>query len=89
MRLRHSNPLIVLAITIAIDDSAGFGHDFYIGADEESSVPNGITEIGIPDRDSGIQELQWVVPEDLRGIRFACTVPGHYFLMQGDFTVAP
>ena len=71
-----------------IDNTAGFAHNFYIGADEELMVPSGTTDVGIPDWETGIQELEWIVPEDITDLRFACTVPGHYTLMQGDFTIA-
>ena len=76
-------------VLFRIDNTAFFAHNFYIGADEILAMPNGTTDVGIPDWTSGVQELEWVVPDDLTGIRFACTVPGHYFLMQGDFTIAP
>ena len=45
-------------------------------------------DFGIPDWETGVQEIEWVVPDDLSGVRFACTVPGHYFTMQGDFVVS-
>ena len=76
-------------IVFRIDNTAGFTHNFWIGSDDELVVPNGATDVGIPDWDSGVQELEWVVPDDLTGLRFACTVPGHYSLMQGDFAVTP
>jgi azurin len=28
------------------------------------------------------------VPADISGLKFGCTVPGHYALMQGTFSVA-
>jgi azurin len=28
------------------------------------------------------------VPDDVSGLKFGCTVPGHYSLMQGTFSVA-
>lgn len=76
-------------VVFRVDNTAGFAHNFYIGADEELMVPAGTTEVGIPDWDLGVQELEWVVPDDIEGLRFACTVPGHYTLMQGDITIAP
>lgn len=76
-------------VVFRIDNTAGFAHNFWIGSDDELAVPNGATDVGIPDWDSGVQELEWVVPDDLTGLRFACTVPGHYALMQGDFAVRP
>jgi uncharacterized cupredoxin-like copper-binding protein len=88
-------PLPEIAVTpgetvlFRIDNTANFAHNFWIGTDEELVVVNGTTDVGIPDWDSGVQELEWVVPDDLTGLRFACTVPGHYALMQGDFTLTP
>ena len=76
-------------VIFRIDNTAGFAHNFYIGADADLMVPSGSTEVGIPDWDNGVQELEWTVPEDVTDLRFACTVPGHYILMQGDFTVSP
>ena len=76
-------------VVFRIDNTAGFAHNFWIGTDDELMVPNGATDVGIPDWDSGVQELEWVVPDDLTGLRFGCTVPGHYTLMQGDFTITP
>jgi uncharacterized cupredoxin-like copper-binding protein len=75
-------------VVFRIDNTAGFAHNFYIGSDEELSLPSGTTSVGIPDWETGVQELAWVVPEDVSGLRFACTVPGHYYTMQGDFTIS-
>lgn len=93
--LQEGEPMLEIAVTpgesvvFRIDNTAGFAHNFYIGADEELSLLNGLTDVGIPDWETGVQELEWVVPEDISNLRFACTVPGHYILMQGDFVVTP
>ena len=76
-------------VVFRIDNTAGFPHNFYIGPDDELRVMGGSTDTGIPDWDIGVQELEWVVPDDVSDIRFACTVPGHYYTMQGDFIVTP
>ena len=76
-------------ITFQIDNTAGFGHNFYIGTDQELSVPAATTEVGLPDWSTGVQELEWVVPDDITDLKFGCTVPGHYTLMQGTFSVSP
>lgn len=76
-------------VLFRVDNTAGFAHNFYIGPDEELMVPSATTEIGLSDWDTGVKEMTWVVPDDLTDVRFACTVPGHYTLMQGDFTIAP
>ena len=73
-------------ITFRIDNTAGFDHNFYIGTDEQLIVPAGTTDVGIPTWQSGVQELTWVVPADITGLKFGCTVPGHYALMQGTFS---
>jgi uncharacterized cupredoxin-like copper-binding protein len=75
-------------ITFRIDNTAGFDHNFHIGTDAELSVPNAVTPAGIPTWQSGVQEYTWVVPEDISGLKFGCTVPGHYALMQGTFSLA-
>ena len=75
-------------ITFRVDNQAGFDHNFYIGTDEQLIVPAGTTDVGIASWSSGVQELTWVVPADITGLKFGCTVPGHYSLMQGTFSVA-
>ena len=75
-------------ITFRIDNTAGFDHNFYIGTDDQLIVPAGTTDVGIPTWQTGVQELTWVVPADITGLKFGCTVPGHYALMQGTFSVA-
>ena len=75
-------------VIFRIDNTAGFDHNFYIGTDAELNVPNATTATGIPMWQSGVQELTWVVPADISGLKFGCTVPGHYALMQGTFSLA-
>ena len=76
-------------VIFRVTNTAGFPHNFYLGADDDLRVMGGTTDVGIPDWNTGVQELEWVVPEDVSDIRFACTVPGHYNTMQGDFTISP
>jgi hypothetical protein len=76
-------------VLFRVTNTSGFAHNFYIGPDDELSVMGGTTDVGIPNWETGVQEMEWVVPEDISGLRFACTVPGHYFTMQGDFTLSP
>ena len=76
-------------VIFRINNTAGFAHNFWIGPDSELQVPGGQTDVGLPEWSSGVQELEWVVPEDVSELRFACTVPGHYYTMQGDFVVTP
>ena len=75
-------------VLFRIDNTAGFDHDFYIGTDDQLMAPSATTDTGIPPWQTGVQELEWVVPADISGLKFGCTVPGHYTLMQGTFSVA-
>jgi uncharacterized cupredoxin-like copper-binding protein len=76
-------------VLFRVDNTAGFDHNFYIGTDEELSVPSATTEVGIPTWGTGVRELEWTVPEDIGGLKFGCTVPGHYFTQQGTFSIRP
>ena len=43
-------------VRFEIDNTAGFPHNFYIGADEELYRPFGnTTDVGIPDWSTGVQ----------------------------------
>jgi uncharacterized cupredoxin-like copper-binding protein len=75
-------------VTFRIDNQAGFDHNFYIGTDDQLMVPSATTDVGIPPWQTGVQEVTWTVPADITGLKFGCTVPGHYSLMQGTFSVA-
>ena len=74
-------------VLFRVTNTAGFDHNFYVGTDDVLSAPNATTEVGIPTWPSGVQELEWTVPEDVAGLKFGCTVPGHYSIMQGTFLV--
>jgi uncharacterized cupredoxin-like copper-binding protein len=90
---RNGEKLTDIAVTpgetviFRVDNTAGFAHNFYIGQDDELMAPSATTDVGIPDWESGVMELEWVVPDDITGLKFGCTVPGHYPLMQGTFSV--
>jgi uncharacterized cupredoxin-like copper-binding protein len=73
-------------VRFEVDNIAGFSHNFRIGTDQELSVPNATGQAGIPDWSTGVQTLEWTVPES-DGLKFGCTVPGHYALMQGTFSI--
>jgi hypothetical protein len=75
-------------VLIRVDNTAGFDHSFWIGTEEQLHEPMGVTDIGIPMWTSGTRELMWTVPEDVSGVMFGCTVPGHFELMHGDIVVA-
>jgi hypothetical protein len=73
-------------VRFRVDNTAGFPHNFMIGTDAQlSSAASGLP--GIPDWSQGVQELEWTVAADIGGLKFGCTVPGHYSLMQGTFSV--
>jgi hypothetical protein len=75
-------------IEFLIDNTAGFDHNFYIGTAEELQVPFGETDEGIPTWQTGVETYTWTVPEaGAQGLQFACTVPGHYALMNGDIVI--
>jgi len=73
-------------VRFEVDNTAGYSHNFHIGTDTELSVPGAIGQGGIPDWDSGVQTYEWTVP-DSEALKFGCTVPGHYALMQGTFSI--
>jgi len=74
-------------IEFVIDNIAGFDHNFWIGTPDVLSAPNAETDVGIPTWQSGEQTVTWTVPEDGGALQFACTVPGHYTTMHGDFVI--
>ena len=76
------------SVLFRVDNTAGFDHNFHIGTEAELSVPNASDMPGIPTWSSGVQELAWEVPADVTSLKFGCTVPGHYPLMQGTFSSA-
>ena len=76
-------------VEFVVDNVAGFDHNFFIGTPDELMVPFGETQDGITTWSSGVQTYTWTVPEaGVDGLQFACTVPGHYQSMHGDFVIA-
>jgi uncharacterized cupredoxin-like copper-binding protein len=78
-------------IEFEVTNTAGFSHNFFIGPEEELSTTTGDIPgaTGIPEWDTEEpMTLTWTVPEDVTGLQFACTVPGHYGTMHGDFVTA-
>lgn len=76
-------------LVFRIDNATGFTHNFFIGSDDELSVSDATTAVGIPDWQNGENEIEWTVPDDISGLKFGCTVPGHYRSMQGTFSLSP
>lgn len=75
-------------ITFKVTNAAGFPHNFYIGTDQQLMNAQNADMVGIPDFAEGTQEVTWTVPADVTGLKFGCTVPGHYQIMQGTFVAA-
>lgn len=78
-------------VIIEVNNTSGIKHDFYIGTDEELKVPEGTTDTGltawIRNGDTRIKQLEWTVPDDISGLKFGCTILGHYDAMQGTFSL--
>ena len=72
-----------------VTNSAGFDHNFYIGTANvlEGNATAGLAGVAV--FSTGTQSFTWTVPSDLTGLQFACTLPGHYPTMNGDFVVQP
>jgi uncharacterized cupredoxin-like copper-binding protein len=76
-------------IVFKITNTAGFPHNFWIGPDMSLMSNQTTGLVGIPDwTDNAPKELTWVVPADPTAVKFGCTFPGHYMLMNGTFSVA-
>lgn len=76
-------------ILFRVANTAGYDHNFYIGPDERLAANDVAGLPGIPTYIEGTEEFEWVVPEDVTSLMFGCTVPGHYQLMKGTFSIAP
>jgi plastocyanin len=74
-------------VTFEVTNESGVvPHNFYVG-DPKSLEANAKPQLkGIPEFNSGTQSFTWTVEGEGR-LQFACTVPGHYPLMHGDFIV--
>ena len=96
LQFTDENGMIVNAIPVTpgetiefvVDNTAGFDHNFYIGTAEELQGSFAETDVGIPTWQSGVQTVTWTVPEEgAEVLQFACTVPGHYTPMHGNFQI--
>lgn len=72
-------------VLFRVDNTAGFEHSFYIGSESELEEHLGVTDTGIAMWVEGIRESEWTVPDDVTGLLFGCTVPGHFTSMHGTF----
>ncbi|MFO1541206.1 MAG: hypothetical protein ACKOTZ_12320, partial [Chloroflexota bacterium] len=68
-----------------VTNSAGYSHNFWIGTDQQLMMNQVAGLPGIPEYNTGVMEFDWTVPADITGLKYGCTVPGHYSLMQGVF----
>jgi hypothetical protein len=86
---RAGQPVRALAVRpgetleISVGNQARFAHNLFIGdhdllaADQTDGMP------GVDDFSGGVRTFTWVVPTDVHGLWFGCTVVGHFSLMQG------
>jgi uncharacterized cupredoxin-like copper-binding protein len=73
--------------TFRITNSAGFAHDFHIGADADLAADKaGLAGLG--QYSNGTQEFSYTF-DGAGPLMFGCTVPGHYGLMKGTFDIQP
>lgn len=75
-------------VRFEVDNTAGYSHNFLIGTDDALLADDRANLVGIPDWESGVQTFEWTVPTEGE-LKFGCTVPGHYALMQGTFSIEP
>jgi uncharacterized cupredoxin-like copper-binding protein len=76
------------AYTFRITNSANFAHDFYIGTAQDLQSRNTQNLKGIPEFNSETKEFEYTFATS-GSLQFACTVPGHYTTMHGDFVLQP
>jgi mono/diheme cytochrome c family protein len=75
-------------VRFVVENTAGFEHNFKLGTAEELEQASADADLpGTPVFTEGTQEYVWEVPSDATGLQYACTVPGHYPSMHGDFQI--
>ena len=75
-------------VRFEVENTAGYEHNLWVGTDAELNVPNATTAAGVKGFTSGTQTFDFTVPES-GDLKFGCTVPGHYGLMQGALAIQP
>lgn len=70
-------------VKFAVENTAGFDHNFYIGTAQDLQANNTANLEGVPPFPSGTKEFTVTFDKDVQ-LQFACTVPGHYQSMHGD-----
>jgi hypothetical protein len=76
-------------IHFEVTNSAGFSHNLYIGPPEQLATNQTAGLPGVPDFTEGTQSFDYTVTAETASLEYACTIPGHYQLMRGTFTVEP
>jgi mono/diheme cytochrome c family protein/uncharacterized cupredoxin-like copper-binding protein len=74
-------------VTFRVTNTAGFDHNFYLGAPDVLSTTTTMTSAdlpGIATFKDGTQEFTYTF-ESTDPLQFACIIPGHYGPMHGDF----
>ncbi len=69
--------------------SGAVPHNFYIGPKEKLEANDTAELKGVPEFTTGTQTFEYEVTEETGTLQFACTVPGHYPTMHGQFQVQP
>jgi hypothetical protein len=73
-------------VRFIVENTAGFDHNLKVGTPDELAQASADADLpGTPVFTEGTQEFTWEVPTDQTALQFACTVPGHYQSMHGDF----
>jgi hypothetical protein len=73
-------------VRFVVENTAGFDHNLKVGTPDELAAAGADADLpGTPVFTEGTQEFTWEVPSDQTALQFACTVPGHYQSMHGDF----
>ena len=75
-------------VEFQVTNTAGFDHDFYVGAAADLQSGNTASLTGTPAFTSGTKSFTWTVPSS-GSFQFACTIPGHYQTMHGTLTIQP
>ena len=74
--------------TFRIKNTAGYDHDFHVATDEELKGGGHEHMAGVLPFSSGTKEFTYTFDAD-GPLAFGCTLPGHYSVMKGTFTIVP
>ena len=73
--------------TFRVDNVGNITHNFYLGPRDRLAASDVAGLPGLDDWQSGPREFSWTADQEAAGWQFACTVLGHYQLMNGDLIV--